>query len=74
MKEKEQSSIEWLVSQVTDLIHESNHIELVKLYEQAKELHKKEIIESYMHGDGDAYNLKEVEEYAKQYYNEKYSQ
>ena len=34
--ENKQTAVEWLVDKVTDMIHESNHIELVSLLEQAK--------------------------------------
>ena len=36
----QQTAVEWLVDKVTDMIHESNHIELVSLLEQAKQMEK----------------------------------
>ena len=48
---KEQSSIEWLIEKVSELIHESQYFELVNIEEQAKELHKKEILEAVKYGE-----------------------
>ena len=62
MKEKEQSSIEWLIEELILKDRENNpnsfamqiyfksHNELIK---QAKQLHKKEIIEAYKDGRSD---------------------
>lgn len=38
----QQTAVEWLVDKVTDMIHESNHIELVSLLEQAKQMEKEQ--------------------------------
>lgn len=47
MKKKEQSSIEWLISQIKEdqLTQAKTPIEWSEIYEQAKQLHKKEIID-----------------------------
>ena len=49
MKEKEQRSIEWLISQIKEdqLTKAKTPIEWSEIYEQAKELHKKEIMEAF---------------------------
>ena len=39
----QQTAVEWLVDKVTDMIHESNHIELVSLLEQAKQMEKEQL-------------------------------
>ena len=68
---KEQSSIEWLIEELTRFGFN------FKLYkseiEQAKQIHKKEIIEAHL--DGQYCNVKgeESERYGEQYYTEKYS-
>ena len=84
MKEKEQSSIEWLISEIEQRngIIESETDPLTRgsmisygygdLYEQAKELHKKEIIEAATYG-----NIQEfydgTETIGEKYYTEKYN-
>lgn len=69
---KEQSSIEWLIEQITyknDLggifFSFREDFELSKYIDKFKELHKKEIIEAYIEGRSD---------HEAGYYNEKYSQ
>jgi len=57
-----QTAVEWLVDKVTDMIHESNHIELVSLLEQAKQMEKEQIINAYKNG----------QKIVEQYYNETY--
>lgn len=57
-----QTAVEWLVDKVTDMIHESNHIELVSLLEQAKQMEKDQIINAYKNG----------QKIVEQYYNETY--
>ena len=56
------TAVEWLADKVTDMIHESNHIELVSLLEQAKQMEKEQIINAYKNG----------QKIVEQYYNETY--
>ena len=60
--DKNKTAVEWLVDKVTDMIHESNHIELVSLLEQAKQMEKEQIINAYKNG----------QKIVEQYYNETY--
>ena len=73
MKEKVQSSIDWLIEELTRFGFN------FKLYkseiEQAKQLHKKEIIEAYKDGRSDQQSDKKDRFYNRTsigYYNEKY--
>lgn len=43
---KKQTAVEWLVDQLTDELHEAYHPVLAKLYEQAKEMERKQIIDA----------------------------
>lgn len=66
------TAVEWLADKVTDMIHESNHIELVSLLEQAKQMEKGQIMiaikDSWYMAKGS--NFQEPQE--EQYYNETY--
>ncbi|MFN9319442.1 MAG: hypothetical protein ACK58Q_02565 [Chitinophagales bacterium] len=70
--EKEQSSIEWLLNQIQKDL--GIKIKSVQIIEQAKELHKKEIIEAHLDGQYCNVNGEESNKYGEQYYNEKYGQ
>ena len=66
MSNKKQSSIDWLFEQVW-----INPVsKLPEILEQAKAMHKEEIVNAYQAGDGDAYNLDETRDFGEQYYNE----
>lgn len=43
MSNNKQSSIDWIIEKITDMVHESNHPELANLYEKAKAMHEEEI-------------------------------
>lgn len=60
MKEKEQRSIEWLISQIKEdqLTKAKTPIEWAEIYERAKELHKKEIAEARVDGTMTKKNIK----------------
>ena len=62
--ETKQSSIEWLYKEL--LNSEPNILEWNKLLEQAKEMHKQEIIDAFSLGD----NQQGFENEALDYYNE----
>ena len=62
-----QSSIEWLYKEL--LNSEPNILEWNKLLEQAKEMHKQEIIEAYRFGLSDEYVIG-----SKKYYNETFGE
>ena len=71
---KEQSSIEWLIEQIgeTGFSHITDMESLIK---EAKQLHKKEIIEAYKDGRSDQQSDKKDRFYNRTsigYYNEKY--
>ena len=70
-----QTSIEWLYQEITKKsVNDQSH-NVLKIYEQAKELHKQEIIDAYRDGrsdqqsdEGRFYNRN-----ANYYYNETYN-
>ena len=78
MSNKKQSSIEWLVSQLQKskdwhrLLNEVSQMSTAKIdiIEQAKAMHKEEVVNAYQAGDGDAYNLDETRDFGEQYYTE----
>jgi hypothetical protein len=61
--ETKQSSIEWLYKEL--LNSEPNILEWNKLLEQAKEMHKQEIIDAYKFGISDEYVIGSEEYYNK---------
>lgn len=70
MKEKEQSSIEWLFEQLPDHLRLSrNGFEILQY---AKQLHKKEIIEAVTYGNRQEF-YDGTETIGEKYYTEKYS-
>lgn len=70
MKEKEQSSIDLIIGTLKKL--ELYNFSIVSVCEEAKELHKKEIIEAVTYGNRqDFYDGTET--IGEQYYTEKYS-
>lgn len=42
-----QSSIDWLVDKVTDMIHKSHHAELIDTMNKAREMHRQEVTDAY---------------------------
>jgi hypothetical protein len=71
--EKKQSSIDWVVEKLENLIPQGNQIAIGVIFEQAKAMHEKEIIKSSARGyviASDGFPLQEAIDYAKQYYNE----
>ena len=66
-----QSSAEWLEQQF-QIIIEKNNIELEKIWQQLKAMHKEEIIESYCQGCLDMTNDDTIfpRETSEQYYKE----
>ena len=77
MKEKEQSSIEWLIQHIKMLgeaCYDSNE-SIDILNDKAKELHKNEILDTYKDGRSDQQSDKKDRFYNRTsigYYNEKY--
>lgn len=69
MTEKKQSSVEWLILEIKKRRYVGEFVPY-SLFEQAKAIHKAEIINAYQAGDGDAYNLDETRDFGEQYYNE----
>ena len=72
--EKKQSSIDWLVEQLIPNAMRMFDATTCNAIDQAKAMHKQEVIDSYAFGDNDGYrymtNEKQEFEHAEQYYNE----
>ena len=67
------TSIEWLVNQIKELDKKGYSLQLSKLDEwakEAKEMHKKEIMDAFDEGNPNGFLLKTGE----QYYNETFNQ
>ena len=66
MSNNKQSSVEWLFCELIDKEYKNPHdTELISIIEQAKAMHKEEIIESWMATDNELQRIA-----AEQYYNE----
>lgn len=73
MNNKKQSSVDWLVEQIKkDLNLRLRGFDIDKALEQAKAMHKEEIIDSYCHGCLDMTNDDTIfpRETSEQYYKE----
>lgn len=75
--EKKKNSIEWLVQELNrniDFIPNVHHWDKIRdIIQQAKEMHKKEIIKASARGyvnSSDGFPLQEAINYAEQYYKE----
>ena len=65
--------MQWLYDELFQCLHREEVCDLVyKLEQKAKEMEREQIETAYQAGDGDAYNLEETKNWAKQYYNETY--
>jgi uncharacterized protein YfaS (alpha-2-macroglobulin family) len=51
-KPKQQTAVEWLSDNIWDLEEQITNKEIVQLVEQAKAMHKEEIIQAWKKGDG----------------------
>lgn len=77
-----QTAVDWyanellglMVELATNTIAESEyHIKRRKVFEQAKQMEKEQIIHAWREGDNDSmYSPKELDKQAEQYYNETY--
>ena len=66
------TSIEWLEQQIQNNIHHTIKIP-TEYFEQAKEMHKAEIIDAFWNGDNsDCTSEQNSFEFAEQYYKETY--
>ena len=63
-----QTAVEWLESELKKL----PMVNVIEVFQQAKEMEKEQIENAYQAGDGDAYNFLETKTWAEQYYNEQY--
>jgi len=72
MSNKKQSSVEWVVEKLENLIPQGNQIAIGVIFEQGKAMHKEEIEESFECGYSSGY--KDNGEDGKQYYNETFEQ
>ena len=78
--EKKQSSINWLISCITEdqMVKSKSLNEWLEIFEQAKAMHKEQIINPYEQGEEDAYWHPEIgysRKYkdSEQYYNETFN-
>jgi len=66
----QKTAVEWITERITDMIHESHHPELAELFQQAKEMEKQQIMNTFDIRKVDiAFDKKTTSE---QYYNENY--
>lgn len=70
MSNNKQSSVEWLVEQL-EKHYVKTDLKNTVVYQQAKEMHKVEIIEAWKNGDGKF--DKTANEFSLKYYNEKFT-
>ena len=71
--EKKQSSIEWIVEKLENLIPQGNQIVIGVIFEQAKAMHKDEIKDAYKEGNhSEMRGGKVIFEKMEDYYNEKF--
>lgn len=68
-----QSSVEWLVDKVMDMIHESNHVQLSEIYQQAKSMQEEEIGDAHYDGQIEGFTGIPSKDLAKKYYNETFN-
>ena len=80
MSNRKQSSIEWLIQKQKDIekgvFDGFSHLSISSMYEQAKELHKQEIIDAYNKSTSQ-FSVDSRIDYpktAEQYYNETYGE
>ena len=79
MTNKKQSSVQWLFEQVVNLDWR-NMVgeEKIKIFQQAKEMHKQEIVDAYDIAVHDAFNFdietQESDIYAQSYYTDTFEQ
>jgi hypothetical protein len=69
-----QSSIEWLVNEIKKLnikVDGATQFSAIRIIEEAKEMHKQEVIDAYANGYVDGVARNKVP--AEQYYNETFS-
>jgi hypothetical protein len=71
------TSIVWFIDQLSKVIYNPLETDgytkaIEKVYAQAIEMHRQQIIDAYQSGDGDAYNLDATKEWGEEYYNETY--
>ena len=79
MSNNKQSSVEFFLYEMFSLLGEFENkalpsYKIMDLFEQAKAMHKEEIVNAYANGDNDGYrymnNQKQEFEHSEQYYNE----
>ena len=68
---EKQNSVEWLAQTIYDKMKMKGDGKVFQgILDEAKAMHKEEIVNAYQAGDGDAYNLDETRDFGEQYYNE----
>jgi hypothetical protein len=74
MNNKQQTAVEWFAQQLYDRFTMKGDGKLYQLlFEQAKEMEKKQIINAFSNGDNtDCTSEQNIEEFADRYYNETY--
>ena len=71
--ENKQTAVEWLESQLDFLSNYMSERDRSKLFEQAKQMEKEQIINARINGDENhTFNSMVREDYANDYYNETY--
>ena len=70
--EKKQSSIEWFQEQIIKIVNGTCELSEIEIFEQAKAMHKEEIVESYREGRTDQQSSSNsfYNRNAEQYYNQ----
>ena len=72
--EKKQSSIEWFQEQIIKIVNGTCELSEIEIFEQAKAMHKEEIVESYREGRTDQQSSSNsfYNRNAESYFNEKF--
>ncbi|CAB4143580.1 hypothetical protein UFOVP449_224 [uncultured Caudovirales phage] len=70
MSEQTQTAVDWLETQISLDMRHMSPFELVKLFEQAKEMEKQQIIDAWDNRNEDV--IKSDGKKSEQYYNETY--
>ena len=47
---KKQSSVEWFQEQINKICYGTSELSLTQIFEQAKSMHKEEIVDAYVYG------------------------
>lgn len=71
--ETKQTAVEWIEKQLDWLCNDMSEENRIRLFNQAKQMEKEQIIDAHIYGDENhTFNSSKIEEYANDYYNETY--